>query len=181
MGKTVKSKKLQSENWVFKTALLTILIVLTSAITLFFYDHLHDTARAQTTPTTSPSAILACSNSTNGILRIVDSLEKCKTSEKGIALQSAISNLVSDIEVVWYQPPGDRHTNFEGGIDLTCPDGKVVIGGGNTEVVRKNAPKHEAIVGTSGRTTNAVSTWSVTPWRYEQAPIVYAVCARVNK
>lgn len=176
-----KSKKLSTVKRFLGANILTFLLVFLGAGSVYLYDRTIWNARAQSPNTNSPSAVLACVNSTNGNIRVVESLDNCKNGERPQALQSAISNLLSDVEVVWYQPPGDRNTNYESGINLKCPDGKVVVGGGNTEVVRQNSPKDETISGGSGRTSSPVEEWSVVPWRYEAAPIVYVVCAKVNK
>jgi hypothetical protein len=175
-----KSKKLSSVKGFLGANLLTFFLVFLAAGSVFLYDRTIWNARAQSPNSDSPSAVLSCVNTTNGNLRIVDSLDKCKNGERPQPLQSAISNLLSDVEVVWHQPPGDRNTNYDAGIAVKCPDGKVAIGGGNTEVVRQNVPKDETISGGSGSTSGPVEEWSIIPWRYEQAPVVYVVCAKVN-
>jgi hypothetical protein len=176
-----KSKKLSGVKGFLGANLFTLALVFLAAGSVFVYDRTIWIASAQSVASGSPSSVVACSNTTNGNLRAVNSLDQCKNGEKGLMLQGAIPNLLSDVEVVWYQPPGDRNTNFEGGINVKCPEGKVVIGGGSTEVVRQNTPKDETISGGSGQTGSPVEEWSIVPWRYEAAPVVYAICAKVNK
>ncbi len=175
-----KGKKYSSVKGMFGTNMFTVLLIFLAAGSVFIYDRTIWIARAQTGPTGSPSAVLTCSNTTNGNLRVVDSLDKCKNGERGVALQSSIPNLVSDVEVLWYTPPGDRNTNYEDGIKLNCPDGKVAIGGGNTEVVSKTVPLGDSIGGAEGKSTSARG-WQIVPWRYLSAPMVYVVCAKVTK
>lgn len=165
----------------FGTNMFTVLLIFLAAGSVFIYDRTIWIARAQTNGSTSPSAVLTCTNTTNGNLRVVDSLDKCKNGERGVALQSSVPNLISDVEVVWYTPPGDRNTNFEAGIKVECPDGKVAIGGGNTEVVMKNTPINEAITTPAGRTSQYSKGWEIIPWRYLQAPVIYTICAKVTK
>ena len=176
-----KSKKITSLRGMWGTNMFTVLLIIFAAASVFIYDRTVWIARAQQPATSSPSAILVCSNTTNGNLRAVDSLSKCKNGEKGLALQSAISNLISDVEVVWFTPPGDRNTNYESGIKLECPSGKVAIGGGNTEVVSKNVPFGDAFTGSEGKTTELGKGWEIIPWKYVQAPVIYTICARVNQ
>ena len=175
-----KTKNLSPFKKFLGSHLFSVLLIFLAAGSVYIYDRTIWIAYAQTN-NNSTSAVLTCKNNTNGNLRVVDSVDKCKSGEQSLALQGAISNLLSDVEVVWHQPPGDRNTNYDAGIDVACPDGKIAIGGGNTEVVRQNAPKDESITGNSGRTSEPVENWSIAPWRYEQAPIVYAICAKVNK
>lgn len=176
-----KAKKLNSLKGMWGTNVVTVVLILLAATAVFVYDRTVWIARAQQPQSTSPSAVHVCTNTTNGNVRVVDNLDKCKNGERGLDLQSAISNLISDVEVVWFQPPGDRNTNYEAGIKLECPNGKVAIGGGNTEVVQKTVPMGDEITGASGNTTVPAKGWEIVPYRYVQAPIIYTICARVNK